>query len=342
MKKRLAVVLAAAMALSLTACSSSSSSESSSSAASSSSEASEESTSSASSDEVWNVGFAIRNSTDNFFVQFISRIEELCDADDSINLTVVSAENDSQKQLDQLDNFNVQGMDCIILCPQDGSTVVDYVEAWNDEGTPVICWTQQSDGGDYIYVGCSDYDTGYLEGTWCYENLEEGATILHLGGDLGFQTSIDRRQGFVDALGERLYADWDGNVLNEDGDLTVLAWQYTMYTMEEGQTVTEDWIQAFGEFDCIVGCNDSVILGAREALISAGMTGVDLVGIDALDDTLTAIDEGTVSATVMQSAVDQADAVYQVILSLMAGEDVESEIYPELTLIDSTNIADYV
>lgn len=338
MKRKLAVILAAVMAVSLAACGNNGSSEESPSTDSQAADSSEDS----GDGEVWNIGFSIRNSTDDFFVRFIEKITELTDADDTINLTVADAENDSQKQLDQLDNFNMKGMDAIILTPQDGSTVVDYVEQWNSEGIPVICWTQKSDGGDYTYVGCSDYDTGLLEGQWCAENLPEGANVLHLGGDLGFQTSIDRRQGFVDGLGDRLYDDWDGNVLNEDGDIHVLSWQYTMYTMEEGQTVTEDWIQTFDDFDAIVGCNDSVILGAREALLGAGIEDVSLVGIDALSDTLTAIKEGTVSATVMQSAEDQAQAVYDAIKELQAGGTPDKEIYPELTLIDASNVDKYI
>lgn len=334
MKKRIALIMAAVMAVSFTACGSK---EATSAPADNAKSAEGEE-----SGDVWEVGFAIRNTTDNFFVEFISTLKSLCDADDTINLTISDAENDSQKQLDQLDNFNMEGMDAIVLTPQDGSTVVDYVEEWNNEGVPVICWTQKADSGEYTYVGCSDYDTGYLEGQWCAENLPDGANVLHLGGDLGFQTSIDRRQGFVDGLGDRIHEDWDGNVLNENGDINVLAWQFTMYTMEEGQTVTEDWIQTFDDFDAIVGCNDSVILGAREALLGAGIDDVKLVGIDALSDTLSAIKEGTVSATVMQSAADQAQAVYDAIKVLQSGGQNDENIFPELTLIDAKNVDDFL
>ena len=59
-------------------------------------------------------------------------------------------------------------------------------------------------------------------GEYAYAHLPQGAKVLHLGGDLGYQTSIDRRQGFVDGLKERIKSDWDGNVLNENGDVEVL------------------------------------------------------------------------------------------------------------------------
>ena len=293
-------------------------------------------------DEVWDVGFSIRTLEDNFFTAFVNKLEELCDADDTINLTVAAAEGDSQKQLDQLDNFVIKEMDCIVLTPQDGSSVVEHVENWNAEGVPVICWTQKADGGDFTYVGCSDYETGLLEGQWCHDNLPEGAKVLYLGGDLGFQTSIDRRQAFVDGLGERLKADWDGKELNADGDIEVLSWQTTMYTLEEGQKIMEDWIQTFDDFDAVVGCNDSVILGAREALLGAGIDDVQLVGIDALDDTLAGIKEGTISATVRQSAVDQAQAVYDAIKVLQEGGENPPEIFPELTLIDANNVDEFL
>ena len=67
-----------------------------------------------------------------------------------------------------------------------------------------------------------------------------------------------------------------------------------------------------------------------------------LVGIDALQDTLAAIDEGTVSATVMQSPVDQAQAVYDAIKVIQEGGENEPEIYPELTLIDANNVKDFL
>lgn len=292
--------------------------------------------------EVWDVGFSIRELGDNFFTAFVNKLEELCDADDTINLTVAGAEGDSQKQLDQLDNFMIKEMDCIVLTPQDGSSVVEHVENFNAEGIPVICWTQKADGGEFTYVGCSDYETGLLEGQWCYEHLPEGAKVLYLGGDLGFQTSIDRRQAFVDGLGDRIKADWDGNELNADGDVEVLSWQTTMYTLEEGQNIMEDWIQTFDDFQAVVGCNDSVILGAREALLGAGIEDVMLVGIDALDDTLAGIKEGTISATVRQSAVDQAVAVYDAIKVLQEGGENPAEIFPELTLIDASNVDEFL
>ncbi len=335
MKKILVGLLTGVLAFSLTACGGSSSE-------SASSQADSKSESANAGGEVWNVGFSIRTLEDNFFTAFVNKLEELCDEDDTINLTVAAAEGDSQKQLDQLDNFVTKEMDAIILTPQDGSSVVEHVEAWNAEGVPVICWTQKADGGEFTYVGCSDYETGLLEGEWCKENLPQNAKVLYLGGDLGFQTSLDRRQAFVDGLGDRLKADWDGKVLNENGDVEVLSWQTTMYTLEEGQKIMEDWIQTYDDFDCVVGCNDSVILGAREALQGAGIDDVMLVGIDALEDTLAGIKDGTISATVRQSAIDQAQAVYDALKVAQKGEKNPPEIFPELTLIDKDNVDEYL
>ena len=206
----------------------------------------------------------------------------------------------------------------------------------------MFCSSQPSDGGEFVFVGASDYETGLIEGEFAYEHLPEGAKVLHLGGDLGFQTSIDRRQGFVDGLKERIKYDWDGNILNENGDVEVLSWQYTMYTMEEGMSVTEDWIQTFDHFDAIVSVNDSTGLGALEALKGAGITDCMIISIDGMEDALHAVKDGTMACTVMQSPARQAQALYDAIKTAQAGGENPAVINPELILVDSSNVDQYV
>ena len=112
----------------------------------------------------WTIGFSNRDDTDVYLKQVEDAFKALVDQDDTLECNFVDAGGDSQAQLDQLDNFNVQGVDAVVLVPQDSSTVVDYVLNWNKQGIPVFCSSQPSDGGDYTFVGASDYDTGLFEG----------------------------------------------------------------------------------------------------------------------------------------------------------------------------------
>lgn len=332
LKKRFALTLALVMTLaSLTACGNSAS-------------PSESSGEKDNSNELpnWTIGYANRDDSDVYLKAVEEAFKKLVDEDPTLTGLYADAVRDSQAQLDQIDNFFVQGVDTLILVPQDGTTVVDVVEQCNADGIPVFCSSQASSGGDFVFVGASDYETGLMEGQYAHENLPEGSKILYLGGNLGYQTSIDRRQGLVDGLAERLKADWDGNVLNEDGDIEILSWMYTMYTMDEGMQVAEDWIQTFDDFNCIVSVNDSTGLGAIEALKAANITDCTVISIDGIEDALNAVKDGTMACTVMQSSDAHAKALYDAVKVAQAGGTNEPVINPSLILIDSSNVDEYL
>ena len=290
----------------------------------------------------WTIGYANRDDSDVYLKGVEEAFKKMVDADPTLDGLYADAVRDSQAQLDQIDNFFVQGVDALILVPQDGATVVDVVEQCNADGVPVFCSSQASSGGEFTFVGSSDYETGLMEGQYAYENLPQDSKILYLGGNLGYQTSIDRRQGLVDGLAERLKADWDGNVLNEDGDIEILSWMYTMYTMDEGMQVTEDWIQSIDDFNCIVSVNDSTGLGAIEALKAANITDCTVISIDGIEDALNAVKEGTMACTVMQSIDAHAQALYEAIKTAQTGGTNEAVINPSLILVDSSNVDQYL
>ena len=296
----------------------------------------------AESTEPWLIGFANRDDTDTYLKQVEDAFLEIAAEDDTLEIITADAASDPQKQLDQLDNFDIQGIDSVILVPQDGDTVVDYVKQCNENGIPVFCSSQAATDGKFTFVGASDYGMGMAQNAWAKENLPENAKVLYLGGNLGFQTSIDRRQAVVDGLGERLKTDYDGNTLNEDGDIEVLSWQECKYTMEDGMTITEDWIQTFDDFDAVIAVNDRSALGAIEALQGAGISDCMVIGLDGLDDALQSIKNGTMAATILQSPVRQAQALYDAVKVAQAGGENPDVINPDVITIDSNNVDDFL
>lgn len=291
--------------------------------------------------EKWVVGYANRDDTDTYLKEVADYFVELCNEDDTIEVIMADAGGDAQAQLDQLDNFTIQGINAVVLVPQDGDSVNEYVKECTEAGIPVFCSSQSATEGDFTFVGASDYGMGMVQCEWAKEHLPENAKLLYLGGNLGYQTSIDRRQAVVDGLGERLINDYDGNTINPDGDIECLSWQECMYTMEDGLSITEDWIQTFSEFDAIISCNDRSALGAIEALQGAGITDCMVIGLDGLDDAFQAIKDGTMAATVYQSSKLQAQALYDAVKVAQAGGENPPVINPDVVMVDSTNVDEY-
>jgi len=283
------------------------------------------------SDEKFVIGYSNRLDSDTFLVDLKNAFGDIAAEDSSVEVIYADANNDSQKQLEQIDNFFVQDVDCLVICPNDRDSIVSAVEAANEKGIPVIIFSTDSAGGDYYFVGISNIDCGYMQGVYMKETLPEGAKVLYLGGSSGFQISVDRREGFYEGLGDRI------------DDIEILSEQECDYTMDEGMTIMEDWIQTFPEFDAVVAVNDQSALGAIQALIGANkLEGVAVAGIDAIDDAKDAVKNGEMAMTVMQDPVAQAQAVYDAVKTLQSGGEPEKVVEVPVIEITADNVEEYM
>ena len=277
------------------------------------------------------IGYSNRLDSDTFLVDLKNAFSDIVAKDDSIEVIYADADNDSQKQLEQIDNFFVQGVDCLIICPNDEESIVSAVEEANKKDIPVIIFNTQSAGGEYYFVGISNLDCGFMQGTYMKEHLPEGAKVLYLGGNSGYQISLDRKDGFYEGLGDR------------KNDIEILSEQECMYTMDEGMTIMEDWIQTFPEFDAVVAVNDLSALGAIQALIGANrLDGVMVVGIDAISEAKDAVKNGEMAMTVMQDPIAQAQAVFDAVKALQGGGEPEKVVEVPVLEVTKDNVDEYL
>ena len=82
-------------------------------------------------------------------------------------------------------------------------------------------------------------------------------------------------------------------------------------------------------------------LGAIKAFEDAGIDGVPVYGVDA-GTMLKAIKKGRLTGTVDQATAEQSRLAIEVAIKLSKGEAVEKEYLAEPTLIDISNVDDYL
>ena len=279
------------------------------------------------SQDTYVIGFANRLDSDPWMITFKNRLMELDEENDQIEILYADANGNDQKQVEQIDNFFVQGIDALLMIPNNGDAVVDSVKQANAKGIPVAAISTAPSEGDYIFVGCSHLETGYNQGKYCAEVLPEGAKVLYLGGLTSFQISVDRKEGFYEGLGDRV------------NDLEILSEQECDYTMENGMTIMEDWIQTFPDFDAVVAVNDQSALGAIEAMKGADvLEGKVVCGIDCLDIAADSIQKGELSMTVYQDPALHADKAIEAVLKKLKGEEVENTIDIPVTTVTEDNV----
>jgi len=277
------------------------------------------------------IGYTNLADTDVFTISRKTAFIEAIKADPDVEVRFTDANLDISKQLDQIDNFVAQKVNAIMVVPVDFEGIVPGIEKANAAGIPVIALGIRAGGGDYTFVGSDNYDAGKLQGEFMKEKLPKDAKIVYLQGTPGLTHSKERLDGFTDAA------------LKARPDVTVLASLSADYDRAQGMKVTEDWIQSFPQFDAVIAANDQMALGALEALKTADrLQGVLISGVDGTDDALKAIKAGEMAQSIFQNAKGQADAAFEVIEGLKAGQPAPKEKIVAFESITQDNVDNYL
>ena len=106
---------------------------------------------------------------------------------------------------------------------------------------------------------------------------------------------------------------------------------------------TERILSSYPNLKGIISGNDSMAVGAAEAVIASGKTGIKIIGIDGSNDAVKYIRSGKLTATALQPVVEMAtQAVYQADEYIKNGSTGKSEKQQvDCTVINRSN-ADYV
>jgi ribose transport system substrate-binding protein len=103
--------------------------------------------------------------------------------------------------------------------------------------------------------------------------------------------------------------------------------------------VMENLLQANPDVDAVFAHNDSMALGAIEAIEAAGMLDqIMVVGFDAIDDAKEAVREGTLAATIAQKPDEMGMIAVETANRIMEGETVDEFIPVPLKLVTMENV----
>lgn len=266
----------------------------------------------------YEIGLSISTLNNPFFVALKEGAEEQVNEMDA-TLTVADAQNDAAKQVNDVEDMIQKGMDLILINPTDSEAVGAAVQAANDAGIPVITVDRNAETGDVVaHVASDNVAGGQLAGDYMVELVGEGQKVVELEGIPGASATRDRGQGFNEAI---------------DGKLEVVAKQSANFDRAEGLTVMENILQDNKDIVAVFAHNDEMALGAVQALEAAGMSDVKVIGFDATDDAVKAVEGGTMAATVAQKPAEIGKLGVEAAINHLKGETVEENIPVELELI---------
>jgi ribose transport system substrate-binding protein len=254
---------------------------------------------------------------------------------------------DSTKQQEQISQLLAGDTDCLVMniLPNGDSDTPPIVEQAQEAGAWLVTqWNKPAD------LDVTDYDHWITHLT--YNGEESGKQIGDaLVKEIGGKGGIIALQGILDtAAAKDRFAGLEAS-LAENPDVKLLDQQTANFSRAEALEVTKTLLAKHGDdIKGIWTANDDMALGALEALKAAGKEGeVAVVGIDAVPDALTAIENGTMTATVSSDGPWQGGIGLAIGYCVATGEldvaDIKAEDrawYAEQFLIGKDNVGEYL
>jgi len=267
-------------------------------------------------DENMKIGVSLSTLNNPFFVSIREGIEE--GAGDDAETVISDAQNDSSTQSNQVEDLITQGVDLIIINPVDSTAIASSVEKANEANIPVICVDRGTDSGEIVsFIASNNVEGGKLAGEYILEKVGENAEVVQLEGIPGASSTRERGEGFKEAT---------------DGKINLVASQTANFDRAEGLTVMENLLQAHPDVKAVFCQNDEMALGASEAIKTSGKD-IVVVGFDGNDDAISAVEDGSISATVAQKPKEMGKLAIETAIKYLKGEQVEEQVDSPLELV---------
>ncbi|KRB76186.1 LacI family transcriptional regulator [Nocardioides sp. Root190] len=255
-------------------------------------------------------------------------------------------DGDSTKQQEQIRQLLAGDTECLVMnvLPNGDADTTPIVKGADQAGAYLVTqWNKPAD------LDPGEYDRWVSHLT--YNGEESGQQIGDaLAEAMGGEGGIIALQGVLDtAAAKDRFAGLEASLAKNSG-MTLLDDQTANFSRAEALEVTKTLLAKHGEkVKGIWAANDDMALGALEALKQAGRDGdVAVVGIDAVPDALTAIQDGSMTATVSSDGPWQGGIGLAIGYCAAIGEiDVDKlpednrAFFAEQFLITDDNVADF-
>ena len=231
----------------------------------------------------------------------------------NVPVEISIANQDLNKQLADIEDFIVKGVDVIIMSPVDSKGALAAVARAQAAGIKVITVDVPVEGAQVAsYIGTDNYAGGVKAGELMAEQLGGKGQVAIIDYPL-VQSVVNRVNGFKEAIAKH-------------PDIKIVSIQ-TGITRAEALAVAQNMLQANPDINGIFGFGDDAALAAAVAVKSSGLTGkVKVIGFDGMPEAIKAVDADPDFVGVIQQFPDQMGKLaVETAIKLQAGEDVPAD-----------------
>jgi len=277
------------------------------------------------------IALLMRNVDEQFLKDYSDNVRKLA-AEKGVDLNVQDARSDGATQLTQLQTLLNQGYKYFVIVP----CVSELSEQMNRDiqakgGAAAYSNIQPTVnalkvGKNFFYASSPEFVGGRYQGQLIADYFDKNpakapgkaVNMILINGQLGHPAQVNRRAGLLAELRTRGYTV---NIIAEDT---------ANWVPDQANEKMNAWIASFRDrFNVVAAQNDGMALGAVQSMIQNGMVKSDtsdgtrltvpVLGIDATGDAIASMKRNELYATVLQDAVGQSAAAFDVIYQMATG-----------------------
>lgn len=289
------------------------------------------------------IGITIQNYENAYWAGVMSKLEQIL-KDEGYDATIVGCEENSAKQIEQIENFITSGCDLIMVHPNDADAVEEVCGRALDEGIKVMCWDNPMENTTANWV-LDNTELGKEIGKTAAAFINEHYTAdnkaqVCVMGKPDTQVLLERQNGIEAGLKENCKDNYE-IVATIDGVVN-----------NEVQSKAESVLQANPDCKVWVGVGAGAMIGSNTALLAkyggAGKIPEDcgVITTDVTSDQLNSLEAGDEAVRAIVgfegSNTDTAQACFEMFKRILDGEDFSADknVYRPTMEINDENIAE--
>lgn len=229
---------------------------------------------------------------------------------DGITMDLVCAEDDTEKQIQQIEHFIEQKVDMIIVSPNYEAPLTKVIAKAYDSGIPVVLFDRFVEGEKYTaFVGGDNVSVGQQLALFAQKCIPEGGTVLELMGNMKTSPARLRHQGFIDEI-------------RNTPHINVIASVDALWNGPMAADIADSIVRQHPEIDVIVAHSDWMASTAQERVAAIMPDNkIHYVGADGFGSPglgIYAIENGSIDATAIYPT--GGDVIMETAIAILKGE----------------------
>ncbi|HEX3927795.1 MAG TPA: substrate-binding domain-containing protein [Gemmatimonadales bacterium] len=271
------------------------------------------------------IGVTLLTRQDEFYQRLEAGLRQAAAAH-GYKLIVTSGDFDLAKQQSQIDNFIVQHVDAIVICPVDTRGIGPAIEKANSVKIPVFTADIAAEGGLVVsHIASDNVAGGQLAARYLAEAIGEKGEVGIIA-EPEVQSTIDREAGFRSAM-----KSYPG--------ITVVASLNGEGKRDRSLKAADDMLQAHPNLRGIFAINDESALGALSSAQSRHRDSLVIIGYDASPEAQKAIAGHTqLRADVAQQPDVIGEKTIAAIAANFEGKPPVSRVAVPVRIVDADSV----